>query len=247
MNRRPAVSFIVPVLDEASSLPALLDRLRSHADASASPEHVELIVADGGSVDGSAEIARAHGARVISSARGRARQMNAGAVVARGRLLAFLHADTVPGQGVMTALLGLAESGKPVWGRFDVRLSGSAPMFRVIEQMMNLRSRLSSVATGDQLIFVSRDLFDAVGHYPDLPLMEDIAISKRLRGLQRGICRAERVRTSSRRWEQHGIWPTIFLMWRLRWAYFIGVDPDLLLVRYQGLPRKTELARDREP
>jgi rSAM/selenodomain-associated transferase 2 len=190
----------------------------------------QLVVVDGGSSDGSAALAAAHADLVLQAERGRALQMHAGALAAHGDALLFLHADTrLPPQAdelVEQALRNHA------WGRFDVMLDGAHPMFRVIAAMMNLRSRLTSVATGDQAIFMRRDFYFAAGGYPPLALMEDIAFSKRTRRLARPACLRQRVSTSSRRWERNGIWRTIFLMWRLRLAYFLGADPERLALRY---------------
>ncbi|MEO6696754.1 MAG: TIGR04283 family arsenosugar biosynthesis glycosyltransferase, partial [Gammaproteobacteria bacterium] len=166
--------------------------------------------------------------------RGRARQMNLGAATACGEILLFLHADTrLPQNAGAVIHSGLAQTGAR-WGRFDVRLSGRPPLLRVVEALMNWRSRLTGIATGDQAIFVRRDLFERAGGFPDIPLMEDIALSRILKRFSRPFCVRERVITSSRRWEQHGIVRTIFLMWRLRLAYALGADPEQLVRRYSS-------------
>jgi glycosyltransferase involved in cell wall biosynthesis len=206
------VSVIVPVLNEAPRLhtlrPTLMDmQARGH----------EVIVVDGASTDGSGEAARLVTPKVIASTRGRARQMNAGAVSASGEVLLFLHADT-----------------SMLWGRFDVRLAGRHRFYRIIEFFMNLRSRLTGIATGDQAIFVSRGLFEKVGGYPEIPLMEDVALSRRLRKSARPLCLRERAVASTRRWARHGILLTTLLMWRLRLAYFLGANPQRLARIYYG-------------
>jgi len=223
------ISVIVPALEEVRSLGATLRALEPLRRAG----H-EVVVADGGSSDGTRELAAPLADRVLVAPRGRARQMNAGAAVAAGEVLWFLHADTVPGEGAGEAILAaLAASGRG-WGRFDVRLSGRRPMLRIVEAMMNLRSRLSGIATGDQAMFVRRALFEAAGGFPEIPLMEDLALSRRLKRHGRPVCLRARVTTSSRRWDENGVLRTIALMWRLRLAYALGADPRGLARRYRG-------------
>lgn len=218
------LSVVIPVLDEAERLPVLLASLRA-LDA-------QVIVVDGGSRDGSADLARAAGVTVIDSAPGRARQMNAGAAAAQGEVLLFLHADTqLPAQADQLILNALA-AGR-VWGRFDVIIDGRPLILRVVAALMNLRSRLTGIATGDQAIFVTRAAFDAVGGFPAQPLMEDIELSAQLLRQSRPACIGVPVRTSGRRWEQRGVWRTIVLMWRLRWDYWRGVPASELAGRYR--------------
>lgn len=225
------LSIIIPVLNEASQLRATLDPLR----ALQARGH-EVIVVDGGSTDDSAMIAREFVDRVLDSTRGRARQMNAGAAAASGDVLLFLHADTrLPEQA--DALITQALSNDKIsWGRFDVRLSGGQFMLRVVETLMNWRSRISSIATGDQAIFVRRAVFVQLSGYPDIPLMEDIALCKLLKRLTRPANLSAQVVTSSRRWEQRGILRTIVLMWRLRLAYALGASPQRLAQLYSQKP-----------
>ena len=221
------LSIIVPVLNEAQALPALLERLRPLAQ-----QGCEVILVDGGSEDGSLGLAQGAGLVVLQSARGRARQMNAGAARATGEVLLFLHADTqLPPGGARLAEQALAD-GTHRWGRFDVRIAGRPWMLRVVACLMNGRSRWSGITTGDQAMFVERATFDAVGGFPDQPLMEDIALSGRLRALSRPACLRARVTTSGRRWETRGVWRTIVLMWRLRWAYWRGVPAAQLAKAY---------------
>lgn len=223
------LSIIIPVLNELAALErcqSSLYRLRSQG--------VELIVVDGGSSDGTVQVARQITDQLIISAPGRALQMNAGAAAARGEVLLFLHIDTaLPAQAVQLIRNGLgAGPDARQWGRFDVRLSGRHPAFRLIETAMNLRSRLTSVATGDQAIFVRAALFREIGGFPALPLMEDVALCKLLRRHHKPLSLAARVISSSRRWEQGGITRTVLLMWRLRLAYFLGADPADLHRQY---------------
>jgi len=193
---------------------------------------VELILADGGSYDGTVAAASPLVDRVLSSPRGRALQMNAGAALGGGDVLLFLHADArLPDDAARLILDGLRNTGCR-WGHFDVRLSGAAPMLRVIEWMMNRRSRLTRIATGDHGLFVERRLFDEAGGFPAIALMEDIALSATLKRHGRPLCLAQSVIASSRRWEKHGIWRTIALMWRLRLAYFLGAEPARLAEIY---------------
>jgi len=223
------ISVVVPTLNEARGV---CDTLRALAPLRQRGH--EVIVVDGGSVDGTPALAAPLADRVIVSPAGRARQMNAGAAAARGDVLWFLHADTVPAADAdRTVLAALAERGRD-WGRFDVHLSGRARLLRVVETLMNLRSRLTGIATGDQGIFVRRALFETVGGFPELPLMEDIALSRRLKRHGRPACVRPSLTASSRRWEQNGTIRTIALMWWLRLAYFSGVDPQRLAAWYRA-------------
>jgi rSAM/selenodomain-associated transferase 2 len=221
-----ALSVIMPVLNEAATIGAALTALSRFRARGA-----ELIVVDGGSNDTTVALARPLADHVLSAPRGRAAQMNCGAAVARGDILIFLHADTwLPDDADTLIRGGLALSGR-VWGRFDVRFN-TGGMFSLIAAMMNLRSRLTGIATGDQAIFVTRAAFKMAGGFPSIALMEDIALSKRLKRVGRPLCLRARVTTSARRWRAHGVLKTIFLMWRLRLAYFLGVDPARLAQRY---------------
>ncbi|BCX81929.1 hypothetical protein MIT9_P1511 [Methylomarinovum caldicuralii] len=217
------LSIVVPMLDERAQLPALLD----HLDAFAA--EAEILLVDGGSGDGGPAYARHRGFRVLDAPRGRARQMNAGAAATRGEWLLFLHADTRLPAG---ALGQIRWSGRR-WGRFDVRIAGRSPWLAVVAAMMNLRSRLTGIATGDQAIFVRRNAFEAVGGFPDQPLMEDIELSRRLKRLGPPACLPGPALTSGRRWEENGVWRTIVLMWSLRLAYWLGADPKTLAARYR--------------
>lgn len=225
--RAANLSIVIPVLNERETLGATLSALQPLR-----AQGCEIVVVDGGSEDGTPALARAGADRVMAAPRGRARQMNAGARAANGEVLLFLHADTrLPPEAACLIVNGLAHAG---WGRFDVRLSGRQPALRVIERLMNWRSRLTGIATGDQAIFVRREWFAAVGGFPDVPLMEDVALCRRLKKLGLPHCLAQRAITSSRRWETGGIVRTVLLMWRLRLAYFFGADPARLARRYHG-------------
>ena len=193
----------------------------------------ELVLADGGSMDGSDVLGRANFDKVVTTSAGRARQMNAGAEACNRQWLVFAHADTqLEAEHLRSLAAALDRDPNRRWGRFDVRLSGSDLRLRVIERAMNLRSRLTGIATGDQSIFVRADEFRAAGGYADQPLMEDIAISKVLRRRSWPLCLAEKVTTSSRRWERNGVFRTMALMWRLRLAYALGVHPQALARHY---------------
>ncbi|MCW5634239.1 MAG: TIGR04283 family arsenosugar biosynthesis glycosyltransferase [Rubrivivax sp.] len=222
------LSIIVPALDEAAGIGAALAAL-----APLRARGAEVIVVDGGSSDGTVALATAAGAdRVLVAERGRARQMNAGAAVAHGDWLLFLHADTRLPDRADEALAAASERGAR-WGRFDVVIDGRPRLLRLVAALMNRRSRLTGIATGDQAIFVERMLFAEVGGYPDQPLMEDIELSRRLRALAAPACLHERVVTSGRRWEQRGPWRTVFLMWWLRWRYWRGESPQRLAEEYR--------------
>lgn len=193
----------------------------------------EVVVVDAGSTDGTAKLASPLADKVVQSAQGRAVQMNAGAAVAKGEILLFLHADTRLPVGALKYLGAFVQSDK-AWGRFDVSLSGRGAMFRVIAWFMNQRSRLTGICTGDQALVVRREVFEALRGFDDLPIMEDIEMSGRLRLVSRPYCIQTPVVTDSRRWEQGGVWRTIFLMWRLRWRYWRGESPDALVHSYRS-------------
>jgi rSAM/selenodomain-associated transferase 2 len=221
----PELSVIVPVLNDADSLRALLAWLAGARDT-----HVEVIVVDGGSTDGSIEVARAGGAnRILQGVRGRGAQLALGCSASQGRWVWLLHADSMPALGCLDFLRALGP--EPGWGRFDVRLAGP-PMLRIVAAMMNLRSCLTGICTGDQGIFVHRDLLDAVGGMPTQPLMEDIELSRRLKRLRRPWCRHERIGSSPRRWLRGGVARTILSMWRFRLRYWLGADPERLAREY---------------
>lgn len=224
----PRLSIIIPTLNEEEEIGAALAALQPLRACGC-----EVIVADGGSADATVARAQPLADAVMVSEPGRARQQNAGAAAARGGVLLFLHADTRLPDGA-DGLIGdgLRETARG-WGRFDVRLTGRHPLLRVIERMMNLRSRLTGIATGDQAIFVRRDWFREAGGVPEIPLMEDVALSKALKRRGPPLCLRETVLTSSRRWEQRGVWRTMVLMWRLRLEYWRGVDPEQLAARYR--------------
>jgi rSAM/selenodomain-associated transferase 2 len=228
------LTIVVPTLDEEAGIVATLTAL-----ADLRPRGVEIIVVDGGSRDRTAELARPLCDRLITAPPGRASQMNAGASAAHGEVLLFLHADTrLPEDADRLILDGLARSAR-AWGRFDVRIEGRHPLFPVIATMMNLRSRATGIATGDQAIFVATQAFAAVGGYPDIALMEDIVLSRRLKRLGPPLCLSERALTSGRRWEKHGVMRTILTMWRLRLAFFLGAAPDKLAASYGYAPRRS--------
>ncbi|MBI3527310.1 MAG: TIGR04283 family arsenosugar biosynthesis glycosyltransferase [Betaproteobacteria bacterium] len=227
---KPAsLSIVVPTLNEAPGIVSFLQPLQRLRERG-----VELILADGGSRDGTVAAATPLVDRVISARRGPASQMNAGAAVCAGDVLLFLHADcTLPEHADHSILNGLASSRRR-WGRFDVRLSGAAIMLRVVERAMNLRSRLTGICTGDQALFVERTVFEQSGGFPEIELMEDVAFSGQLRKSGPPLCLSVTLVASSRRWEKNGIWRTILLMWRLRLAYFLGSEPRRLAERYHG-------------
>ena len=230
------LSIIIPLLNEAGNLPELIAHI-----VRLDPAPQQVILVDGGSVDGSVAIAKSvlksteiaqsiidwH---VIESTVGRAQQMNAGAILATGDVLLFLHADTeLPADATDNIRQAVAQYD---WGRFDVGLDSREPLLKIVGLMINQRSRLMSIATGDQAIFIKKSVFEQIGGYPDQPLMEDIELCKRLKKISRPACLKSKVTTSARRWQQHGTWRTIFLMWHLRFDYWRGVSPNVLKQRY---------------
>ncbi len=222
----PAISIIMPTLNEADSIEQTLVTVRA-LNLSA-----QVIVIDGGSTDNTRELAGGLAHQVLRSECGRARQMNAGAAAASGDYLLFLHADTELTVHAATQLQSALEQ-QPTWGRFDVRISGDHRMLAIIAFMMNWRSRITGIATGDQAIFVRREVFESMGGYADQALMEDIEISRQLLKQSRPVCLKGPVITSGRRWQNHGVWPTIVLMWRLRWRYWRGASPEQLARDYR--------------
>ena len=238
----PSLSIIIPVLNEAEAIVRTLSSLvESIGENRIKPVEVQIIVVDGGSNDGSAQIAREfleqksgidYTFQLLQTDLGRAKQMNKGAATATGNMLVFLHADTIVPENFASELAQVSQSHEHAWGRFDVSLSGRHPMLRCVEWFINYRSRLTSVATGDQAIFVRHQTFKELGGFADIPLMEDVEISKRLKKLAPPYCSSLKLVTSSRRWERGGIYNTIFLMWRLRYAYYRGADPRKLAKQY---------------
>ena len=221
------LTIVIPVLNEAAIVVAALQAL-----APLRARGAEIIVADSGSRDGTAQLAKPFADRIVTVRRGRGVAMNTGAALGTGDALLFLHADTaLPDNADRLMDTALAHR---AWGRFDLRIAGRHPLLAVVARMINLRSRLTGIATGDQAIFVSRKAFEAVGGFPDLPLMEDIAISGRLKRLCRPYCIATPAVTSGRRWEHNGVIRTILLMWRLRLSYYLGAEPALLAELYDA-------------
>jgi rSAM/selenodomain-associated transferase 2 len=225
-------SIIIPVLNEAAVIRQTLQRLQPSRR-----RDVEVIVVDGGSSDGTPKLAKPLADHVLSAAKGRARQMNRGAQCAAGEYLLFLHADTRLPDHWLSMLADVYER-SAAWGRFDVRLSGRHWLLRVIETMMNWRSRVTGIATGDQAIFVRRQLFERVGGFLDIALMEDILLSRRLRSCAAPVCLRDKVVTSSRRWEENGIVKTVLLMWWLRLWFYFGADADRLAHIYSASDSK---------
>lgn len=222
------LSIILPILNESAQLPDLLTHLLACKRAGC-----EVILVDGGSTDQSPEQAEALGFTVLRSEKGRAIQMNQGAKHAKGDVLLFLHADTrLPDTAVQDVMQSLADP-EAQWGRFNVKIAGRSPWFKMIAWFMNHRSRLSSIATGDQAIFIRTDCFVKHGGFPVQALMEDIEFSKRLKRDSQAVALTSTVTTSGRRWETKGIWRTIFLMWSLRYAYWRGASPDELAIKYR--------------
>ena len=220
-------SIIIPALNEAAGIQQHLQTLQPLR------KHCEIIVADGGSKDGTIAIAEPLSDQVFTAPKGRARQMNAGADRATGKILLFLHADTfLPDEALSLIQQGLRKGS--CWGRFDIHLTGSKPMLKVIARMMNWRSRLTGIATGDQVLFMTRHAYDYTGGFPDIPLMEDIALSIKLKQLGKPLCLKAKVISSGRRWEQFGVIKTILLMWWLRLLYCFGFSPKRLSRLYSG-------------
>jgi len=222
----PSIAAVVPLLNERDRLPELLEMLNElSAD--------EVVLIDGGSTDGSKELLSKSGFSWCSSIPGRSVQMNRGASQCLSDIILFIHADTLISSSHILAVKEVMRDTETVAGRFDIHLSGRHPAFRMIESMMNLRSRLTRISTGDQCQFVRRSVFESLGGFPEQPLMEDVEFSKRLKRAGRIACLRDKVTTSSRRWEQHGTFKTILLMWKLRLYYWLGITPDRLAAMYR--------------
>jgi rSAM/selenodomain-associated transferase 2 len=224
----PMLSIIIPVLNEEEAVRRSLSALQPLRRRG-----VEVIVVDGGSTDATRDLARPLTDLTLSAPRGRASQMNAGARQAKGEHLLFLHSDTVLPEQAVDQISSALKRSEVAWGRFDVRFESPLPILRLVAFMMNRRSRWTGIATGDQAIFVRRQAFERVGGFPEIALMEDIALSRSLKRLSAPVCLRARVATSGRRWETNGALRTILLMWRLRAAYFLNADPQRLAERYR--------------
>lgn len=219
------ISVIIPTLNEEESVATTIAAARRATDC-------ELILVDGGSTDRTVELARDRVDRILSARRGRAAQMNAGAAAVSGDVLLFLHADTILPAAYDAAIAAKMADPRVVGGRFDLTLLPGSPLLWLTGELINLRSRLSKIATGDQAIFVRRTVFEEIGGYEDIPLMEDVALTRVLKRRGRIACLRQRVVTSSRRWQRNGVVRTIALMWTLRALYFFGVPPSRLRRAY---------------
>ncbi len=223
------LSIVIPALNEADNILATLKPLQAMRTRG-----VEIILADGGSADNTTKLAAPMVDRVIKPRKGRAGQMNAGAAIATGDTLLFLHADSILPQDADALIANGLQSASRTWGRFDVTIKGQHFFLPVVAWFMNHRSRLTGIATGDQGLFMTADAFNVAGGFADMPLMEDVAICVALKKSGAPLCLTQRIFTSGRRWEKHGVWRTILLMWRIRLAYFFGADPVALHRAYHG-------------
>lgn len=227
-----SLSIIIPCLNEADGIAATLEALQPLRRRGA-----EVIIVDGGSRDETLAKAQLLADVAFAAPRGRAAQMNAGATRARGQILLFLHADCLLPEAADGLIIDGLNRSRKSWGRFDATIDSRHPLLHVVEALMNLRSRATGIATGDQGQFVTRSLFEAVGGFPEIALMEDIALSRRLKRFGAPLNLRHRITASGRRWEQRGVLRTVFLMWGLRLAYWLGADPDKLALRYEDNKR----------
>ena len=222
------ISIVIPTFNESECIESTLECL-----APLRQQGHEVLVVDGGSTDETRELVNNRVDRVIQTTPGRAHQMNVGASHATGDILWFIHADTKVFENAAQLILESLANDYRHWGRFDIRLSGEHFLLRVVEKLMNLRSSITGIATGDQGIFVRRNTFSAIGGFMPIPLMEDVEISRRLKKWARPCCLRDKLITSSRRWEENGVLRTVLLMWRLRLAYALGVSPEKLAHAYK--------------
>lgn len=233
-------SIIIPFLDESNVIDSLLINLEQvFGLAAEGGEQVELIFVDGGSQDDSQQKIKGFFRNIcfeqvslISSEAGRAKQMNAGAKLAKGKCYVFLHVDTLLSRDTLNVLNNFLQQHEKAWGSFTLKLDDENFSYRLLESMINLRSELTKVVTGDQVLFVKQDVFDEISGFPDIALMEDVAITKKLRTLTKPYRVKTPVVSSSRRWKKKGMLKTILLMWYLRLAFVLGVHPDRLFKKY---------------
>lgn len=228
----PGISIVIPVLNESERIVLFLESLQRFRRMGA-----EVVVVDGGSADDTVRLAAGYADFILATRGGRGIQMNAGAATASGRVLLFLHADTELPPGALDAIGRACDDGA-VWGRFDVTIEGASRGLGMVAFMMNWRSRWSGIATGDQAIFVAREAFGRAGGFPEIPLMEDLVFSRRMRTISRPVCLRDKVTTSGRRWDKHGLLRTIWMMWRLRMKFHFGASPDDLAREYGYAPRE---------
>ena len=228
--------MIIPALDEEASIARVIRSCREAGPC-------EVVVVDGGSRDRTVEIARGEADAVIAAPRGRAAQMNAGAAVARGEVLLFLHADTLlPGRSV-PAVLDALQDPEVIGGAFRVRLAASPGAGRYVRatlgvtgRMIGARAAVSRSYSGDQAIFARAEAFRAVGGFPEIPLMEDVELSRRMRRAGKTVLLPLRVETSGRRWEAWGPLRTVLFMWRLRIGHLLGRTPSRCADAYRRGP-----------
>lgn len=222
----PQLSIVIPVINEGKNLPDLFQRLRQLNTG-------EVIFVDGGSSDNTKVLILQTEFVLLESAPGRGQQMNAGAAHARGEIVIFLHADTLLPASAPQLIIDSLQTINQGWGRFDVIIDGPGPVYRAIAFLMNWRSRITGIVTGDQVMFVHRNLFEAIGGFANIPLMEDVEISTRLNKQCPPVCLTQKVVTSGRRWRKKGVLKTITLMWWLRFAFWVGIRPERLARWYR--------------
>jgi len=226
MKPESSIAIIVPVFNEEGTLPALIANLRQLSVK-------DVLIVDGGSTDQTCQLLEDSALRRLSSPLGRAEQMNTGALNSSSDILLFIHSDTIIYSSHILAIQQAMRDASCVGGRFDVSLSGHGNALNVIAWFINIRSRLTGISTGDQCQFVRRAVFEAMGGFPEQALMEDIEFSKCLKRHGKIACLREQVVTSSRRWETHGVIRTVWLMWKLRFLYWLGVSPEKLSSMYR--------------
>lgn len=235
-NAQPILSIIVPVLNEARTIAGVLNTLRPFRQRGA-----EIIVVDGGSDDDTAQLAQPLADRVVKAPRGRAAQMNEGAKVASGFIFLFLPTETRLPPDADTQMMVGRNRDTSVWGRFDMHLTGRHPLLPIVARILNWRSRMSGIASSEQAIFVQRETFFRLGGFADIPVMDDVEMSKRLKAISPPICVTSRVTVPGKRFDREGFWTTLRMMWLMRFRYRTGMKPAEILKRYgPDRPRKTK-------
>ncbi len=234
--QQPLISVVIPTLNEASFILQTIEAAKTN--------HVEIIVVDGGSTDETRELAIKAGVKVIQSPRGRGRQLNEGALHAVGKIIIFLHADTVLPKGFAAEVISALSKPKTIAGAFRLGITGKNWALGMVSLFTNLRSIFFQLPYGDQAIFIYKEQFQRVGGFPDIPIMEDYALVLRLKKLGRIAISSKSVQTSGRRWDKLGYFRTLLINQAMIIGYHVGIAIDRLerfYLRHKGEKPKIEI------